>query len=113
MAGLTGAHGDGYNSLMKKANISQVKNHLSQYLDYVRTGGRVKIFDRDVPVAELAAPAAAAGRGRPADDSRLALLERRGLVRRHRGSLRPLWTTSPSGRGGGVLRALLDEREKS
>src|SRR6266508_6906656 len=33
--------------------VSDLKNQLSRYLDYVRHGETVLVFDRQVPVAEL------------------------------------------------------------
>jgi antitoxin (DNA-binding transcriptional repressor) of toxin-antitoxin stability system len=38
---------------MKKTNISSLKQQLSRYLDFVRKGGVVRVFDRDTPVAEI------------------------------------------------------------
>src|SRR3989442_1609533 len=43
----------GYDGYMKKATVAHVKNNLSRYLAYVSRGGRVTIFNRDTPVAEL------------------------------------------------------------
>jgi antitoxin (DNA-binding transcriptional repressor) of toxin-antitoxin stability system len=38
---------------VKKTNISTLKKDLSRYLDYVKSGGVVRIFDRDTPVGEI------------------------------------------------------------
>jgi antitoxin (DNA-binding transcriptional repressor) of toxin-antitoxin stability system len=38
---------------MKKTNISSLKKDLSRYLQYVRSGGVVRVFDRETPVAEI------------------------------------------------------------
>jgi len=38
---------------MRSANIAEVKNHLSKYLQFVRTGEEVVIRDRNLPVAKL------------------------------------------------------------
>ena len=38
---------------MKKAKIAELKNHLSRYLDHVRSGESVLVLDRDQPVARI------------------------------------------------------------
>lgn len=64
---------------MKRATISETKNRLSALLEYVKRGEEVLILDRTVPVARIV-PVARVG---PRDqESRLADLERRGVVRR-------------------------------
>lgn len=68
---------------MKFVKTAEAKNNLSRYLAYVRRGGRVRILDRDVPVADLIPIEASASTDAPLDDEALlASLERRGLVRR-------------------------------
>ena len=52
-SGLRADKRSGYNSYMKKATIAHLKNNLSRYLSYVRRGGRITIFNRDTPIAEL------------------------------------------------------------
>jgi len=42
---------------MKKAKIAELKNHLSRYLDHVRSGESVLVLDRDQPVAQIGAVA--------------------------------------------------------
>lgn len=71
---------------MKAVKVSQAKNNLSQYLRYVRRGGRVRIYDRDTPVADLVPVEPVAGQD---DEAVLASLIRRGIVRpaRERGPL--------------------------
>jgi len=70
---------------MKTANLSEVKNRLSSYVDQVRAGGRVRILVRGVPVADLV-PVEAGAKGD--DDSwGFVELERRGVVRRGRGGI--------------------------
>jgi antitoxin (DNA-binding transcriptional repressor) of toxin-antitoxin stability system len=39
--------------LVKTANIGQLKNHLSAYLQYVRQGEEVVVRDRSIPVARI------------------------------------------------------------
>ena len=38
---------------MKKAKIAELRNGLSRYLDHVRAGGSVIVYDRDTPIAEI------------------------------------------------------------
>ena len=91
---------------MKEAKISDVKNQLSRYLDYVRHGETVLVFDRKIPVAELRPVSGSARTGR------LAALERKGVVRRGMGRLsKKFFTETLGGKRAGVLTALLEERE--
>ncbi len=87
-----------------------MKNNLSRYLTYVQRGGRVTVFNRDVPVAELI-PVGTAGseKGGPLD-AHLHRLEREGVVRRGTGHVPPELRNPPRGKPSGVLDALLEER---
>lgn len=38
---------------MRSANIAELKNHLSSYLNYVRAGEEVVIRDRNRPIAKI------------------------------------------------------------
>ena len=92
---------------MKRASISDLKNQLSRYLDYVRAGETVMVLDRKVPVAEL----------RPISSTdaknRLVSLERKGLVRRGNGRLpKSFFSQTLGGKKARTLDALLEEREK-
>lgn len=96
---------------MKTTSISNAKNQLSALIDLVRKGETVIITDRDQPVAQLA-PLSTEQRD---DGSRLAELERSGLVRRGRGAgsrnflkkLPPMPVTHAD-----VLGALLADRDE-
>ncbi len=97
---------------MRRATITETKNHLSALLDRVRHGETVLIMDRGRPVARLESALATAS----ADpDGRLARLERRGVIRR---ALAPppkalIMKRFPGPRrASGVLAALLDERRR-
>jgi len=95
---------------MKKAKIAELKNHLSRYLDHVRSGESVLVLDRDQPVAQIV-PLSRPTPGSRGHDGRLAQLERRGLIRRGSGGL-PEWfgKRKPPRLRGSVLKDLLAER---
>jgi len=95
---------------VKQAKIANLKNNLSRYLDHVRRGGSVIVLDRDRPVARLVPLPQEGTRG--ASD-RLARLERQGLIRRGTGGrVTGVPARKPARLPGGVLRGLLDERER-
>src|SRR3990172_5061044 len=95
---------------MKKAKIAELKNHLSRYLDHVRSGASVLVLDRDQPVAQIVPLAPPAG-GSGGHEGRLARLEPRGLIRRGSGGL-PEWLgkRKPPRLWGSVLKDLVAER---
>jgi len=98
---------------MEKATITEVKNHLSAFLDRVKHGEPVLITDRGRPVARLEAVVS----GISMDDvkGRLARLERTGLVRRARSAPAVIADMPPPAPGGAVslLQAVLVEREEN
>ena len=94
---------------MKRAMTAELKNHLSRYLDHVKQGGEVLVFDRKRPIARIVPvhdTTAVEG-----DDVRLQRLEQGGLIRRGKGGLP---ATIRRGRRaklrGGLLAGLLAER---
>lgn len=93
---------------MKNATVSELKNHLSKFLRYVKQGERVTILDRGEPIAEI--------QPRPAHitkaDDFLKNLEVKGIIRR--GDSRKMKNFSyPKGKGSsGVLETLLYERRE-
>ncbi len=93
-----------------RATVARVKNNLSRYLSYVQRGGRVTIFNRDTPVAELI-PAQSAGN---VDEGplgeHLRRLEREGVLRRAGAFFPEDLLVPPRGKTAGVLDALLEER---
>ena len=94
---------------MKSAKISELKNGLSRFLAYVRRGGTVRVYDRDVPVADLVPCRPASTNGDT--DATLAALERDGILRRATQSLpRDFLSRRLPEAKASVLRALLDER---
>lgn len=97
---------------MKKATVANIRNNLSRYLDYVRRGGRVVVFKRDVPVAELVPIGTAPAPGADPLAEHLARLEREGVLRRGTESVPDALLAAPRGRPSGVLDALLEERRQ-
>jgi prevent-host-death family protein len=93
---------------VKQAKIANLKNNLSRYLEHVRRGGSVIVLDRDRPVARLVPLPHTEAR---AASDRLARLERQGLIRRGTGGRVP-GARKPARLPGGVLRGLLEERER-
>jgi antitoxin (DNA-binding transcriptional repressor) of toxin-antitoxin stability system len=97
---------------VRKAKIAELKNQLSRYLALVRRGEVVQVLDRDVPIAHIV-PIREAREGEPAGAEMLVEMERKGLVRRGRGSIpRSILERDPDGRPVGALAALLDERSR-
>lgn len=95
---------------MKKATIANLKDNLSRYLAYVRRGGRVVIFNRDTPIAELVPVRRIAVDELHPLGEHLRTLEREGIVRRGTGQIGEELLKPPRGRRSGVLQALLKER---
>lgn len=95
---------------MRNATVSELKNQLSRYLDYVRRGGRVRVYDRSMPVAELGPPRWSTSGAK----DRIRELEKRGVL--HCGpefgaALPAGWHhRRRPGRPGRVLAALMAER---
>ena len=96
---------------MKYVKIAEAKAHLSKHLGYVKRGGRIRILDRDNPVADIV-PIVADGEGDD-DEALLSQLERNGvLTRGKRGPIpRDLLQPGPADPQGLVLAALLAERD--
>lgn len=98
---------------MKRARISELRDRLSEFLDHVRSGGRVLVLDRDKPIAEIV-PLARPGSTSQEDADLLRALERAGIVRLPSAPLEnDLEREQVPGKGAGVLDALLDERDSS
>src|SRR3970282_2183930 len=93
-----------------KAKIAEIKNHLSRYLDHVRSGESVLVLDRDQPIAQIVPLARPTGGSRDHTGGR-ERLERQGLTRRGSGGL-PEWLgkRKPPRLRGSVLKDLLAER---
>ena len=100
---------------MKVVKTADAKNNLSRYLEYVRRGGRVRILDRDQPVADLVPIETSLDADSEADDALLLSLSRRGLVRLgKRGALaRELFRAGPRVSSNRAVELLLSERRRS
>jgi antitoxin (DNA-binding transcriptional repressor) of toxin-antitoxin stability system len=94
---------------MDVVTISELKNNLSRYLKRVRRGGVVLVRDRDEVIARIEA---AGGSSAGDDASWLDALERRGTIRRGRGTVRPDWRAARPRVGVDVVAALLAERDE-
>jgi len=96
---------------VKRATITDAKNHLSSLLAEVRSGETIVIMDRGVPIARLESLTATESAG----DGRLARLRRSGAVRPAEGEphIELLLSPPPASRAGSSLtQALLDERRE-
>jgi prevent-host-death family protein len=100
---------------MKKAKIAELRNGLSRYLDHVRAGGSVIVYDRDTPIAEIVPlKKSKAVSKKDLVEERLARLERKGAITRGTGDFAEWLKTHKPIKipgGAGVLQALLEERE--
>jgi prevent-host-death family protein len=100
---------------MEKATITEIKNHLSAFLDKVKHGEPVLITDRGRPVARL--ETVVSDTSMSDMKGRLARLERTGLVRRAKStpSREMIAGTPPPAPGQGVslLQAVLAERKEN
>jgi prevent-host-death family protein len=94
--------------VMKKAAVSELKAHLSEYLNQVKAGGEILITDRGKPVARLV-PIARSKTHKEA----LVQMEKQGLIRLGSGKLpKDFWgMPRPEDPEGRALKAMLEERE--
>lgn len=96
---------------MEKATITEVKNHLSAFLNKVKHGETVLITDRGRPVARLETVVS----NRADAEGRLARLEHAGLVRRARTRADNMIKGMPPepAKPSGLLQAVLAERDEN
>jgi len=105
-AALTFVAAGGYYGHMKKASVSELKNQISRYLDYVKHGETVLVLDRMVPVAELKPVTGKSSSGK------LVALERKGIIRLGSGKIpEKFFKEKLSGKRARILDALFEERE--
>jgi prevent-host-death family protein len=92
---------------MEKASISDLKNRLSAYLQKVRAGETILVFDRNEPIARIERIADGG------DDERLTRLRRAGLLAPPTRPMPFETLRQPSPRSEkSVVAALLEEREE-
>lgn len=92
---------------MKKVSISELKNQLSAYLQSVRGGETVVVYDRSRPVARIDRVAD------EDDDDRIVQLQRAGVLAPAVEPMPLELLRSPAPRArSSVLDALLEEREE-
>jgi antitoxin (DNA-binding transcriptional repressor) of toxin-antitoxin stability system len=96
---------------MKSVNVAELKNRLSHYLRLVRRGEAILVRDREQVIARLEPAGSADAIG--TDAERLAILERKGAIRRARGRLEPELLEQRPRAKADVVGALLAEREES
>jgi antitoxin (DNA-binding transcriptional repressor) of toxin-antitoxin stability system len=95
---------------MKRVNVASMKSRLSLYLEYVRRGGTIRIFDRDQPVADLVP---LESRREASGEALAALMNkhvRNGVIHQGRGAVRLSHRRARSKKS--VVEALLDERRE-
>jgi prevent-host-death family protein len=94
---------------MRTATLTETKNKLGSLIARVRRGETILILDHGRPVARLEPATADDLR---AQDSRLASLERAGLVKRGRRRRDALLAKAPPAakKGASILRALMLDR---
>jgi len=93
---------------MKKAKISELKNRLSYFLQFVRRGQSVLVYDRDQVIARIDP---VGERRAVAGEDWIAELERTGGLRAPTASLPEDWLKRRPVVKASVTQALLEERE--
>ena len=95
---------------MKNVDITELKKNLSRYLERVKRGESILVFNGNQPVAQIM-PLQKGPRRITSDATRLDRLERKGVIRRGNGeSARWLVKRRLVKVPGSVLQDLLDER---
>jgi len=95
---------------MEIANLTDMKNNLSRYIEQVRRGTRIRILVRGVAVADLV-PVSSTAMAEDDLERKLADLERRGLIMRGSGTIAAeLLNPGPSSSGKPLSEYLIDER---
>lgn len=97
---------------MKRARISELREHLSRYLEQVRRGETIEVVDRDVPVARVVPAVPGSRKGRQREEALIKRLLASGHVKSGplRGVPEILKRLPPGPTKSGVLEALLSER---
>ena len=96
---------------MKTVKIAELKNRLSYYLRRVQRGESILVCDRDRVIARIER----VGEQTPlsgSDAEWIDRLERRGVIRRGRGTITPEWVSQRPVVGVDVVAAVLRERDE-
>jgi prevent-host-death family protein len=92
---------------MKSVNIAELKNHLSAYLNQVKSGEEITVRDRDLPIARIVPLG-----HRHQQDDELKVLAAQGKLRLGEGALDDaFWKLSAPRVAPQILRSAL-ERER-
>lgn len=103
----------GYYGHMKKANIAELKNRLSYYLDRVKRGETVLVMDRSTPVARIVPLPPPAQMESDEFEAWLRRLEEQGIIRIGTGKGVPELLERPPGeRPAGAVEKLIEERRR-
>ena len=94
---------------MRSVNVAELKNQLSKYLTFARSGEEIVIRDRNLPVAKLIPFSAEDARE---EELLLVAAGKMRLPRESADLEKLLKALSGPTRGDDVTRALLDEREQ-
>jgi prevent-host-death family protein len=99
---------------MKKANVAEVKNRLSHYLDRVKKGETVLVLERTTPVARIVPIAAPSEMSNDEREVWLRRAAETGTVRlgARKGVLGVLTRTPAAERRVGAVKTLVEERRR-
>lgn len=103
-----------YNGHMKKANVAELKNRLSHYLNRVKRGETVLVMERSIPVARIVPAVPPSQMSSGETDAWLKRLEVDGVLRLGtRKGVPEVMSDVPSGkRPTGAVKTLLADRER-
>lgn len=99
---------------MKKANIAEIKNRLSHYLELVKRGETVLVMDRKTPVARIVPVPHPAHMSSDEEKAWLRRMEEKGILRvgPMKGVPEILNTPPPGKRPVGAVEALIEDRRR-
>jgi prevent-host-death family protein len=103
-----------YNGHMKRANVAELKNRLSHYLNRVKRGETVLVMERSIPVARIVPAVPPSQMSSGETDAWLKRLEVAGVLRLGtRKGVPGVMRNEPSGkRPTGAVKTLLEDRER-
>jgi prevent-host-death family protein len=99
---------------MKKANIAELKNRLSHYLDRVKRGETILVMDRKTPVARIVPTPPPARMSDEETEAWLRDMEAKGILRvgARKGVPEILRTPPPGMRPTRAVEALIEDRRR-